>query len=51
MKYICNKCNEHVKKENMNFDTEYDSDYGRFLIYFCLCDDCIPNEKQNKKAV
>ena len=42
MKYMCNKCNEHVKKENMNFETNYDCD---------LCDDCLPDEKQNKKAV
>ena len=35
--YLCNKCHEHTKKEDMNFDTEYDCD---------LCDDCIPNEEE-----
>ena len=29
--YLCNKCHEHTKKEDMNFDTEYDCD---------LCNDC-----------
>tara|TARA_Y100000356_G_scaffold6848_1_gene5037 strand:- start:2864 stop:2992 length:129 start_codon:yes stop_codon:yes gene_type:complete len=35
MKYLCNKCNEHIKKEDMFFDTEYDCD---------LCKNCLPNK-------